>query len=266
MCLLLFMKRELNRKGQVTIFIIIAVVVVVITGIAFYVINSNQKSKLSQEFFESAEIKPKLYEIENKVSDCVAQSTRDSIEVIGVQGGYYNRPASSDDYFDLEWTFIPYYYKEGEFKIPGLDNVEKELSAYVKDNVDICMKGFSVDNFEVSYKLKKVDSQILEEEVLFKIDFSIDAETEGKAVTIDLEDFEVSYESSLYDILEVTDYVVKTNKETGDMLCIECLVDKANEKGVYIDMVGFADNSELVVISEDKNEAYAFEFLIDYGE
>ena len=148
------------RKAQVTIFIIVAVVIVVIAGIVFYVVNSNQKNKLSQEFFESAEIKPKLYEIENHISDCITQSTRDSIETIGVQGGYYNKPESSEDYFDLEWTFIPYYYGGGEFKIPGLDNVEKELSDYVKDNVDVCMEGFSMENFEVSYKLKKVDEFI----------------------------------------------------------------------------------------------------------
>jgi len=257
-----FVKRFM-KKGQVTVFIIVGLLIVGIVGGVGYSIKVNKDAKLSEEFFSSIEIKPQINNLQSSVFNCMDQVSKDGLEEIGIQGGFYEKPKK---FFDLEWAFIPYYYYEGDFFMPSKKTIESELSKYVNDNLKICLDEIDSGDFEMNYKTAKTKTFIREKEVGFNIDLGVGIEKEGNKITLELEEFPVVVDSALSSILEVAEYYTYTHKEDPKMVCISCLGEVAEERDLYVDAINFDANTILVVISENMtaSEPYAFEFLNKY--
>lgn len=251
------------KRGQVTVFIIVGILIVGIVGGVGYAVKVNKDAELSEEFFSSMAVKPELNNIQSSVLNCMESVCKDGLETIGIQGGYYEKPEKS---FDLEWAFIPYYYYEGEFYMPSKKTIESELGKYVNDNLNVCLDEIDSGDFELSYRTANTKTFIREKEVGFNIDLGVGIEKEGNKITLELEDFPVVIDSALTGILEVAEYYTYTHKEDPKMVCISCLGEMAEEKDVYVDAINFDENSILIVISENMtaSEPYAFEFLNKY--
>ena len=102
------------KKGQVTIFIIIAIVLIGVIAGGTFLVSQNKKAA-SLEYFASSSIKPTLNSINSRIIDCSEETSKQALDRIGLQGGYYNKPQVSED---LDSSFIPYYYYEGQYLIP----------------------------------------------------------------------------------------------------------------------------------------------------
>ena len=251
----------MKKRGQITIFIIIAIVVVAIIGTLVYV-NTSQAG-LSKRFFGSSEIKPTIDVIQSSILDCADTVTEDSLVVIGIQGGYYEEPR---EYFDLEWTFIPYYYLEGEFLMPKITTIENELSKAVDENFASCLDQFSFPGFNLDYARSTTDTTIKEKEVVFEIDIPINIEKDDNIITFELKDHPVTQPSYLFGILEVANYITESHREDPELICINCVADMARERDLFVDMIDFEETETLIVISENKTASapYIFEFLNKY--
>lgn len=245
-------------KGQVSVFIIIALVVIAGIGAAVYI------SKANRDFFNQPNIKPQVVNTQDFILDCMDETTKDALEVIGIQGGYYNEP---EHFFDLGWAFIPYYYKEGLFLMPEKKTIESELSSYVNENFVYCLGNFDFADFNLDYKIPKTRTSIKKGEVLFEINLPISIEREGKRIKFETKIHPVTQASYLYEILEIASYITDSHKEDPEMICVNCVAEMASERNVYVDMLDFADETTtLIVISENSTapEPYIFEFLNKY--
>lgn len=254
------MKRGWKNGGQVTIFIIVAIIVVAILISLIYVTRGN---KLDKEYFSSTEIKPKINDIQSSVINCIDETSEEALAIIGIQGGYYKKPAK---YYDLSWAFIPYYYYEGQILMPSKKIIENELGKYINENLNNCLKNLDFGDFKLIYKNPKTSVLIKEKEVDFNTDMPVTVEKEDKRMILELNDYPVFKKSALFDILDIADYYTKTHEQDAAMFCISCVDKKVREKELYFDLVDFKPNSVLVVISENytSSEPYSFEFLNKY--
>lgn len=255
----------LNRiRAQTTMFIIVAVIVVAVI-VGLYYLNQEKSQSNLEKVFSNLGISTQASVIESSVLDCVDEVAKDSLVVIGIQGGYYNNPGNS---FDLGWAFIPYYYDEGNFLMPENSIIEKELSAYIDDNLKFCLADFEFEEFQMNFKNSKSDSKIKQKEVEFEIDFSITMTKGDLSSEFELKNHPVIVESKLYEILEVAQYITDSHKEDPEMICINCVADMAEIRGLYVDMVDFGadESTTLNIISENMTsaETYVFEFLNKY--
>jgi len=249
-------------KAQVTVFIIIAVVVVAAIGGAVYM---SQANKVDKEFFNSAAVKPQVNNIQTGILDCAEQTSMDAIEIIGIQGGYYDKP---NDYFDLGWAFIPYYYNQGKFSMPLTRTIEMEIKKAVDDNLNFCLDELDFEGFDLSYKTSRTKVSIKESSVELTIDIPVVIEKEGKKITFELEEFPLDVESNLQAMLEVADYITEGHKENPEMICISCVADMARERDLFVDMLDFdGETTTLIVITNNQSSVpFAFEFLNKYPE
>lgn len=257
----------LNKvRAQTTIFIIVAIVVVAVILGLFYFSQGKTQSNL-ENVFSNLGITTQASVIESSILSCVEEVSKDSLVVIGIQGGYYNDPGNS---FDLGWAFIPYYYDKGNFLMPETEIIENELSDYVEDNLGICLEGIEPESFEMKFKNSETTAKIKENEVEFKVDFSITMTKGELSSDFELKNHPVFVESKLFEILEVTTYITDSHKEDPEMICINCVADMAEIRDLYVDMLDFGadESTTLVVISENMTSAepYVFEFLNRYPE
>jgi len=252
-----------SSKAQTTIFIIVAIVIVAAAIGLYYLTNSSSQSNLEKSFSELG-IKTQALLVQSSIFSCLEDTSRASLDVIGIQGGYYEKPSK---HFDLGWAFIPYYYDQGDFLKPETPTIEKELAKYLNNNLDFCIQELSYNDFQLSHDTTNSKAKIQENSVKFTIDstFSIKKDTLSSEFTLSNHPIEI--ESALSEILEVADYITDSHREDPDLICISCVADMAETRNLYVDMLDFdEETTTLVVISENYtySEPYIFEFLNRY--
>src|SRR3989338_1818817 len=255
--------KKRGKRGQISVFIIIAVIIIAV-AVIFLIINFSQSKTKLDNIFSKLGIKTQSSLVQSSILDCVENTARDSLVIIGIQGGYYNAPEKN---VDLGWTFIPYYYYEGIFLMPTKEKIEQELSLYVDDNLAACLNELEYNEFSISYDNSKTTATIEEKKVSFITDLKITFKKDDSSSEFELSNHPVEIESALSDILEVASYITEGHKEDPEFVCISCVADMAESKNLYVDMLDFGDESStLIVISENytSSEPYVFEFLNKY--
>jgi len=250
-------------RGQVTVFILLAVVLVVAAGIAFLMSNKSNDSGFDKEFSTNPEIQAQFNKIKTGVQDCMKFVCEDAMNVIGIQGGYYKQPK---EVYDLGGWFIPYYYNEGSYLMPQNSEIENQLGLYVDDHITSCFDEVNGDNFRISYTTPKTSVTMNKGEVVFEIDNGVSVSRDDKTVKFDLKASPVKEISKLYEMTEIAKYITDSHKEDANLFCVNCVSDMAEERDVFVDMIDFGEpGTTLVVISSNSSiTSYSFEFLNKY--
>ena len=198
----MFTRRK--KRGQVTIFIIIALILVVLVGGYFLFKDSIQKSTLPV-FVEP---------IENSFLSCLKEKTLAGISILETNGGYIQEVSfeSGSTYmpFSSHLSFmgneIPYwFYVSGgnvaKEQVPTKEFMENELENYLEEEVINC--GFE-DYFEEGYLITKgvgdAVVEILDKKVKIDLKMNLVIEKGEGSYIIKNHDFEVkSNLGNLYD-------------------------------------------------------------------
>ncbi len=251
----------MKKRGQTTVFIILAIFIIAAIAGGSYIISENKKSE-SEQFFSGSEVKPTLNSIQSDILNCAEETSKKALETIGLQGGYYKKPKY---FFDLKRIFIPYYYYESLLLMPTKETIEKELSLYVSEKIDRCLQK-NYQGFEISFKKPKTKASIGEKEVSFLVDLLIKIKKDSYITNFELDDHLISINSELDAILGIASFITETHKQDPAMYCINCVGALAEEDNLYVDIVKFREREMLVVISENhtSSEPYSFEFLNKY--
>jgi len=123
-----------NKRGQITIFILLGVVILAAVGFILY--TKSETIRITDEFTDiPLEIQP----IKSFVDSCIKQTLERGIYFISLQGGYYDVPEPKTEGLIIQ---IPYYFYLGQNKFPQKENIERELSDYIEDNILACINDF----------------------------------------------------------------------------------------------------------------------------
>ena len=113
----------LNKRGQITIFVIIAVLILAIVGI--YYITSNKGINQDPITAETAPIYDGVYK-------CIEDTAIDALYYIGLTGGYYFSPILSDE------NGVAFYYYEGENFMLSKEQLAEEISLTIDNTLHFC--------------------------------------------------------------------------------------------------------------------------------
>ena len=124
----------MSKKAQITIFIVIGVVLLIFAGFILYY-NLSSKEVESEIGLIGLDTSP----VQSFIESCSSHVLADGIKFLRYRGGYYNLPEDST-LFSL--NAVPYYYhfSRGDLS-PSQEDIEMELSAYIEDNIEYCLKG-----------------------------------------------------------------------------------------------------------------------------
>jgi len=252
------------KKGQVTIFIILAIVFVTIIGLILFINSGAEKEGRGRDYFEQQGIRPSLANIQDFIVECHEEISRTGLDYIGLRGGYYEVP---DYYFDMGWVFIPYYYYEGLILMPEIKEIESEISNYVDDNINNCFEKINFKNFDLEYGDSETRTRIDKKKVVINTKLSVKVEHEGEITDFRLSEYELSIESYLNEIYEVADFITESHKKNPELMCINCIIELAKERDIYVDFISISDDSTLVMLLENKTteKPYIFQFINKYN-
>ncbi len=184
----MFKKGE-NNRGQVTIFIIIAIILVASVGVFFLI-----KSQIS-----SVEIPASLDSVYTAFLSCIEEDSLVGISVLESQGGYIELPdfeaGSAYMPFSSQLSFlgnpIPYwYYVSGnniqKEQVPTLRDMEGQLGDFVEEEIKDCLlNSYLESGYGVSMGDEvKASVDIREEEVEINLNMLLGLEKSNDTVSV----------------------------------------------------------------------------------
>ena len=142
------------KRGQVTIFIVVGILALLITGIILFIVkDTSEIETVDTSSVESV----KLF-----VDSCLQDASTQAMRLVSMQGGYNTVPEPSQNFVFLD---IPYYFDQGQGKVPTKARIEHEMSEYVSRHVENCLDFSIFEEFEIKEGEMNVDVQLTESSV-----------------------------------------------------------------------------------------------------
>jgi len=214
----------MQKRGQLTIFIVVGILLVALLGVILYF----RQDIIEQE---PPEVIPEyLYPVRQYVESCLESTTEDAVILLGRQGGYiympdrilYDPTAS----IPSGGVVVPYWYYQGNSRVPTLDGMQEEINKYVEDSIDRCIGGFLSLNqtFEVSIGGNKtVKSQIDDEVISVHMKYPINARVRGQTSEDKITQYNSELKIQLKKIYELATEIM--DAENNQMYLEEVTVD-----------------------------------------
>ena len=191
-----------NRRGQVTIFIIVAILV--IGGIVAYLVFRQNISSVS--------LPTSIQPVYTTFLSCVEEQTQIGIDLLGNQAGYIElpdfEPSSSYMPFSSQLNFlgnpIPYwYYVSGNNiqreQIPSEQDMEKSLADFIDDRISYCnFDNYYDEGFEISLDESKTVVDMKKGNVVVSMNLDLSISKGEDSVVVSNHNLEIN--SKIFDL------------------------------------------------------------------
>lgn len=232
-----------EKRGQVTLFVIIAILIVV-AGVLFFVFRGEKAESDFEGSLASEEVMP----VKNFVISCVEESVKDVVYLIGQGGGYSYPPRGLSDV-----DGFTYYFKDGDVYFPEKSVVEENLEKTLVSSIVVCVDDFKVfSDREIEDGEIDVDVEIFSDKVVFDVNYPIIISRGGeKSVFDDIGEFVV--EERLGEIYYLVSDLIKNDVYDDGYICLSCFSDLAYENNLSIDFLEGGDYGSIFVIKDAVN-------------
>ncbi len=175
-----------TRSGQVTIFIIIGILLVLALLIVVFVKRESLTIK-PEELLPTSKGAVASY-----ISSCIKQLGEDALSRLGEQGGYVILPQdiANNGYVHLQtspFTAVPYWAYGSTIAVPPLTTIKAQIDSYIQQHLRECVLGTGA--FQQSFNLIEksdiaVNTNIAENNVVFNVRWNIEVQDkQGEKIT-----------------------------------------------------------------------------------
>ena len=174
------------KRGQITVFLIVGVIILFFFAGIFFLVSHFQKGDLEQEQTDlplELAYKP---QITSYVENCIEDVSMPGIYLLGIQGGiiYQDNP---DKILITESSMINYGYINGKGQL-SIKSMEQELNRYVAENINLCLDDLGVfleKGLEIELGKLIVNSEINPGNVIVNLDYETKITVKNNQLTID---------------------------------------------------------------------------------
>jgi len=249
-----------NKKGQVTPFIIMGIIILII---AVFLIFFMKPRVSTTKITTTAQIDP----VRDYVEECIKEKGEEALDLVGRNGGvieveenpvlkelYFVNYRDSEGYFrkidelyDVRlWCSTPHF--EACARDFFEQDVEEEVLNYVDLNLDSCLDGLNKFNVNYNLALKELDIAVGKYNMIITLDLPISLK-EGE---VKMQRFSYTFNVPLGRLLEVADQLIDRG-EVVIPLGVVPLNDLTKEDGP------FSDLNTIKRWAEDDGEVYVLQ-------
>ena len=238
-----------NKKGQVTVFLIVGIVLIAIAGMILFINKMGTVESLSTG--EVTQRDP----VQSYIEDCLEEKLEEAIVLVALQGGSYGIPENSVE-LTLQGSapsiYVPYYYTNEEIRIPNKDNLKEVIRTALEDNADECLDLEPFEEYDVKVNEEKNEFEVMLSEkrvnVIAKLPIDLIIGDSEEIVSLDLittslDKFQVSVDSDILSLSNIASDLTKEQQKNEDLVCISCL-----------DEIGRNNNLEIETYEVEKEE------------
>jgi hypothetical protein len=231
----------MEKRGQITVFIIVGIVLVV-TAVLIYAYRDN----LGSVFVEQSPV--------DQIRECMETPLEDGLNIISKQGGslepenYYKYNGNKIEYL----CYTEEYYSPCIMQKPLLkQGVEGELERYVEPKFKSCFnsvkKSLEDKGYSVSNKEPELEINISLNSILISADLEL---TISKEITENLGTVKFSKDSHMYELVIISTSILNWEARYGDSEIMDYLVYYPD---LMIDKKRLEHDSTVYIISNKKS-------------
>jgi hypothetical protein len=217
----------MNKRAQVTIFIIIAVLIIASAALVFVF-----KDKIGIGIFSSNSDPVYLF-----VQNCVQETGEDAVQFITQNGGYLFPPTLSTP------DGIPYYLHNKKDYMPTKERIGEEISDYIKNSISYCTDGFTnFPDLNITEGEIKANAKIEDEKIILDVTYPLIVK-KGES-TKKLENFNnINIKARIGIVYNSIQNIIQ--EQVGkESICLSCISEIVDREGLTLDMT----NTEEAII------------------
>jgi hypothetical protein len=128
----------MKKEGQVSAFLLVGLVLLVIIGLLLYLNTFIKREK---------PISKEVASVQSYVKECVGAAAMDGLYLIGRQGGYITLP---EQVLIKDYGSMGYGYRDNQNTIPGINLIKAELESYISNELAECLNGLKNTGYTVT--------------------------------------------------------------------------------------------------------------------
>lgn len=242
------------KRGQVTLFVILGLVLVVAIALLVYYQDKLISSDNKQE--ELASLSQEEQELKSLVESCLNDKAKEALTLAGYQGFYINVP---NTHLDYSIYTIPYLYDNGVNKVPAIETIELQLSKYIDESIAEC---YTISQ-DIEFGTPETKTEIKNDKVLFTLNLPVKL-NKGESIS-NLNTFNTEVNVRLGELYAVVKTFLDDSEK--DKLCLSCLLDISVKNDIYTEIVE-VDDDVVVIFNDQKSKIsddnYILQFAINY--
>jgi len=196
-----------SKRGQITMFIIVGLLVLIGVVLAIYTSNTAVEDELDTAVLKSLTVPAEFEPIKAYVEGCVASSVDDALELISFQGGIayasIDQPRLLYSTYDFE---MPFWYYNGEDTSPSNGVVAAQFDIYINETFLDCINGFEGLEYDVEYGEVSPLTQIAPTAIVIDLEFPVKVNLKDKEYSH--RRFVVTVPSHLSELLDIAHMIV----------------------------------------------------------
>jgi len=181
---------RMQKRGQLSIFIVIAIIIIAVALIAVFLWPS-LKGKFMSDEKASQIIASQVEPLRDAVYDCIAQTSSNIFTKIGIQGGYYDWSTLSAIGYSGSKVVVVYkvnnQYVNQLLSLEGIqDEFNRALEKEGNAEIDACLNNFNSFKkvMNVEPQQRKIHAVIMPEEISIVVDWPIKISKQAAKSTI----------------------------------------------------------------------------------
>ncbi|MEM1535914.1 MAG: hypothetical protein QXQ82_01870 [Candidatus Pacearchaeota archaeon] len=236
----------MKKRGQVTLFIVIAISIVIAGLIGWFVYRSHSRTKTLSEEIALAK---------NFLQERLAYEVDGALLLLGLQGGYSEK---SEKFLQMQFHFIPYYYYNKKVIVPSSNRVKEEIKKEITERILAIESNFS--RFELQVSDPKIELNNL-----IKVAIPVKMK-KGEEQTL----FEVYYERKNIDfdkMLNISKTIAENVRADPGKINLELLLNLQKNHSIIISPLIFDENTIIYRIADNStmidNRIWEFYFAVE---
>ncbi|MEK6983980.1 MAG: hypothetical protein AABX33_05380 [Nanoarchaeota archaeon] len=206
-----------NSKGQVAVFLILALAILIAGIIYFYYQRQSVEKQIEV-------VDPQVAPIKLYVESCIKSVAEDGLEKIGLSGGYItipeqikNDPMAYLSAFPVGGFKVPYWWHDGIDAVPTEEFIKRQLEGHIKSELRNCISNFEPfsGSFEIN-ELKEalVDVEFNENDVSVSLNYPLEIISKNGDLKVLLERYSYSVPVRFKRVYELAKLIIeRENKD-----------------------------------------------------
>ncbi|MAG61027.1 hypothetical protein CL619_04530 [archaeon] len=243
------------KRGQITIFIVIGMIVLVAASLLFFTFSEEKKIQPQAKIISTSAIT-------SLVEKCIGSTAQEGIFENSRQGGYFVLPEhSTTDLFED----IPYFVNLSKF--PGDKVLANELGLYIDTLLDFCLDFTVFEKQGYNFSIDTPVSDVTLNQKEFRINTKLPIRIKLRTQTKELSSFRVKVPAKQFyqDITLARKILGSMEKED---VCLTCFANLANQNSVFVGILPIHNQTYIFDLKDNNylidKEFFHFKFGVKY--
>lgn len=254
----------MEKRGQVTVYIIIGVLIVLVTLLYILARHSLVTSDLETEKAVSLDtFSPDS--VRAYVDSCFKRTAENAILLSGLQGGLIY-PRLYEESLHRGLLSVPYYFSSLGLSIPQETEISTDASFYISQNIRGCLVDLNYPGYELEYASPNIMVEMSNDSIYFKMSFPISLSSEEETISID-GDYTRKVPTRYFQMFKLANEIAKNTEKDPMYIDLSRLNDIKNDGFNVYTLLQDNDTAILYIIEDNiykiSNSSVVFEFGVD---